>query len=182
MRQKNRMKTIKIIGLTMAPMVFFGSYHTPTSAQTLPQNHQQSDESARQLKDLAQYQIDGSFLLLQGIENVNSQALKSKLQEVHKQYEENIKNLSNLLTKQGGEFPKYSRDFKGYFMSGYAAMRGIFTDKGVLKALETNLESIQKAFDSALNSSSSLSLETKEAVRKVYESNQKALQTIKAEL
>jgi hypothetical protein len=180
MMTKNKMKTLKKIALVIAPIAFFGCYHTVGYCESPTQNQQSSEETKKLLQDLTQYEIDGAFLILQCKDNINNQLIKSKLQPLQTQFEKDIRELSNMVKKYDGVVPDYTKDFKGYFMNGYAAMRGIFTDKGAIKALHTNLGLIQKSFESALTST--LPSDAKESVRKVYEDNQKALEAIKVEM
>jgi hypothetical protein len=56
------------------------------------------------------------------------------------------------------------------------ALRGILTDKGVLKALDTNNELIFKAFESSLKSR--LPPDVKETTRKIYDKKKEFLQEI----
>lgn len=180
MMTKNNMITLKKIALVIAPLAFFGCYHSAGYCQSLTQNQQSSKETTKLLQDLTQYEIDGAFLILQCKDNIKNHLIKAKLQSLQDQFENDIKDLSIMIKKYEGIIPDYSKDFKGYFMNGYAAMRGIFTDKGAIKALHTNLSLIQKAFESAV--ASTLPSDAKESVRKVYEDNHKALQAIKLEM
>lgn len=177
---RNKLISIKKIVLLVAPIMFFGCYHSlaaPEQAST--QNQKTQEEMVKTLQKLTQYEIDGSFLIRQCLDNLTNQALKDKIQIISGEYADNIKELSNLLIKYGGHIPDYSKDFRGYFMSGYAAMRG-FTDQGALKALDTNLKLILKAFESF--SSSSVPADVKETIKKIYENNKKAVETIEAQI
>lgn len=107
-------------------------------------------EINNQLKMLIQYEIDGAFLLSQAIENVNSPAIRETLIKFRQECEETIQELAHLIHHYGGEAPAHTKDFKGFFMQGYAAMRGLFSDQGVVKALHTNLSLIVRAFEAAL--------------------------------
>lgn len=127
---KNKRLSIKKIVLLAAPIMFFGCYHSfAAPEQPLIQSQKVQEEMVKTLQKLTQYEIDGSFLINQCLDNLTNQALKDKLQPISSDYENNIKELSSLLIKYGGNIPDYSKDFRGYFMSGYAAMRG-FTDQG----------------------------------------------------
>lgn len=176
---KNKLLSIKKIALLVAPIMFFGCYHSLAAPeQVLTQNQKTQEEVVKTLQKLAQYEIDGSFLINQCLDNLTNQALKGKIQVIGSEYANNIKELSNLLIKYGGHIPDYTKDFKGYFMSGYAAMRG-FTDEGALKALDTNLKLILKAFEASL--SSPVPADVKGAIKNIYENNKKAVETIETQ-
>lgn len=181
MRRK-KLLSLKKIALLVAPLALFGCYHSYAAAPEQPsiQAKKNQEETTKVLQKLTQYAIDESFLISQCIDNLSNRALKDKLHLINSKCADNIKELSTLLIKYGGNAPDYSKDFKGYFMSGYAAMRGVFTDQGTLNALHTNLKLILKAFDSAL--SSSVPTEVKETIKKVYEDNKKAIQTIESHI
>lgn len=108
--------------------------------------------TVKTLQKLVQYEIDHSFLLSQCINNLKNQDLKINIVKMQEECESNIKDLSSFIKKYNGEIPAHEKDFKGFFMEGYAAMRGLLTDQGALKALHTNQKLILKAFESALNS------------------------------
>ena len=175
---KNNLKFLRRAAWLAAPFIFFGCYPSYAVNQPIAQNQKATQETVELLHKLTQYEIDGSFLISQCIDNVKNQALKDKLLTIKRECEDNIRQLSALVETHGGATPKYSKDFKGYFMNGYAAMRGAFTDEGALKALDTNLNLILKVFESALNSS--LPTDVKEAVTKIYKSKKKALQSIES--
>jgi uncharacterized protein (TIGR02284 family) len=111
---------------------------------------QNAEDTAKTLQSLAHYEIDASFLLGQAIENVKDEALKNSLIEIRAKCEKNIKILSNLTQQYGREAPAHSKDFKGYFMQGYLAMRGLASDHGVMSALHWNLQSLARAYEEAL--------------------------------
>jgi uncharacterized protein (TIGR02284 family) len=171
-------KRISYLALSFA---FLACYPGPSLAgQSSTQEQKNVEETAKTLQSLIQYEIDGSFLVAQCMENVNNQALKDKLIKIKEECEENIKDLSDLVRKYGREVPTHSRDFKGFFMQGYAAMRGALTDQGAMKALHTNSQMILKAFESALNTS--LPADVKDVIRKVYDKKKKTHQYIESQI
>lgn len=179
-----RNKLIKKTGFLATPLVFWGFISTEAAQRpepvSLPSTTQQQDETVKSLQKLAQYEIDESFLFRQSIGNITSPALKEKLIALQATCEKDLQELSALVKKHGGAISEYSQDFKGYFMNGYAAMRGAFTDQGVLKALHTNLKLVQKAFESALDST--LPSDVKESIRKISNNKKKAIQDLEAQI
>lgn len=177
----NKLISLKKIAFLVAPLVLFGCYHSYAAPeQPFTQTQKDQEETVRVLQKLTQYAIDESFLISQCIDNLSNQALKDKLQTINRECGDHIKELSALLIKYGGTVPDYSKDFRGYFMSGYAAMRGAFTDQGTLKALHTNLKLTLKAFETSLNSS--VPADVKEAIKKVHENTKKAIHDIETQI
>lgn len=177
----NKLISLKKIVFLVAPLALFGCYHSyAATEQPLTQTQKNQEETVKVLQKLTHYAIDGSFLISQCIDNLSTQTLKEKLQKIKGECDVNIKELSALLIKYGGNVPDYSKDFRGYFMSGYTAMRGAFTDQGTFNALHTNLKLILKAFESAL--SSSAPADAKEVIKKAYDRTKKAAQDIEAQL
>ncbi|WP_032113706.1 DUF2383 domain-containing protein [Candidatus Paracaedibacter symbiosus] len=173
--------------LLVSPSSFQSSHATNVSSNQTHQTHKvlakdnYSENVAKILQELAQAEIDASFLIRQAMENINSSVLREKLRQFKQQCEEHIKVLSNLVHAYGREAPSYSRDFKGFFMQGYAAMRGLLSDKGVMAALHTNLQKIVKIYESQLNSSD-LPEDVKAKIKEIYESDHKILQYVATQL
>jgi len=125
--------------------------YTTGSPATSKEMHS-ATHTVKTLQELIQYEIDHSFLLIQCIDNLKNNDLKANIMKMKEECESTIKDLSSFIIKYNGEIPSYEKDFKGFFMEGYAAMRGVLTDQGALKALHTNQKLILKAFESALHS------------------------------
>lgn len=179
---KNKFTALKKIALLIAPLAFFGCYQESIAGQSFTQNQMSPKDINKSLQDLTQYEIDGSALISQCIENLdkNSGTLKGKLQTIKNEYDKNIADMTALVKKFGAAIPDYNKDFKGYFMSGYAAMRGAFSDKGALIALHSNLNRIQSAFQKALDSS--LPSDAKDVIKKVNDNQKKAIESLQAEI
>jgi uncharacterized protein (TIGR02284 family) len=109
-----------------------------------------ANEVAKTLGSLCQYTIDESFLLSQTIEKIDNKGIGQKFVSFKDEAEGFIKELSDHIRKLGKEPPNYSRDFKGFLMQGWEAIRGLASDEGVLQALQTNIQRIIKAYEEAL--------------------------------
>lgn len=138
------------------------------------------DSVAKTLQYLAQYEIDGSFLLEQAIASIRNAALKEKLLKIREECEGNIRELSDLIRSYGREAPSHSRDFKGFFMQGYVGMRGLISDQGAMKALHTNLEMLTRAFEKALKSD--FPSETRMKINKIYQNAKAHLEYIATQM
>lgn len=110
------------------------------------------EDIAATLQSLTQYEIDGSFIVSQAVGSLRNTNLSDHLIKVREECEHNIEELANLIRQYGREAPEHSRDFKGFFMQGYVGMRGLISDKGVMSALQTNLQFITNAYEKALES------------------------------
>lgn len=161
---------MKKIIFFVTPLCLLNSYNMEAvQTESIAQLEKSHEETVKTLQNLAQYEIDQYFLLSHCVNNVNNATIKENILKIKRECEDNVKMLLELIKKYGGEIPPYSQDFKGYFMNGYAAMRGAFTDQGALKALHTNLKLIDKAFESALKAS--LPQDAKDAIKKIHEHN-----------
>lgn len=139
-------------------------------------NNQPTENTAKLLQELAQAEIDASFLISQAMDNVNNSVLREKLLKYKQQYEEHIKDLSKLVRDSGREAPSYSKDFKGFFMQGYAAMRGLVSDQGVMAALHTNLQRILKVYEPHLTSIVDDNIKSK--IKQIYEEDKKIVEYV----
>lgn len=178
--KKNALNLMKKVVLWTTPLAFFCCYPSYATNTTVTQNQKAIQETAKILQNLTQYEIDESFLIDQCISNVSNEAIKAKLFTIKGECDERIKELAMLVKKYGGAVPTYSKDFKGYFMNGYAAMRGGFTDQGALKALDTNIKLILKAFESTLKPP--LPQDVKDTITKICEDKKKTLQYLDIEI
>ena len=129
------------------------------------------DDIAKELYALTQYSIDGVFILSQASESLSNNALKAKILTFRDEAEEHMKELSALVEQYGRTPPSYTRDFKGFFMQGYTALRGMMSNKGVMEALHGNFKIIINAYEKALKMQ--LPEEVKEKVRSILESKRK---------
>lgn len=109
-----------------------------------------NEDTINHLKSLVHYEIDHSFLLTQAVHNLKDKDIGQKFSSFKEDVEVNIKKLSSLIENSGGNPPEHSRDFKGFFMQGYAAIRGVATDYGILQAIESNEKLILGTYEKAL--------------------------------
>jgi hypothetical protein len=92
MRNKNNNMLKKRIPLIMLSLTFLPCSFTSFSMEPAkPYEQQNTEEIAKTLQNLTQYEIDWSFLVSQCLENVNNQALKDKLVKVKEECEDHIR-------------------------------------------------------------------------------------------
>ncbi len=126
------------------------SIHAGTKKGEQAKIVQSVEDTAKILQTLTQHEIDASYLLGQAIENVENQTIKGALIEARNDCEKNINALSELIRQYGKTAPTHTKDFKGYFMQGYLAMRGWASDQGLMRALHSNLKMLIGAYGEAL--------------------------------
>lgn len=122
------------------------------SAQCSGAQYIENQYTVKSLQVLIQYEIDNLFLIKQCFYNLKNKDLRDFISNMKGDCRQNIKELSFLLRQYKEEVLTDEKDFKGFFMEGYAAMRGGFTDQGALTALHTNQQFILRAFETALES------------------------------
>ncbi len=128
---------------------------------------QKVEDTTKILQDLTHHEIDASFLLEQAVKNANNLAIKDSLIEARNDCEKNIKTLADLLHRYGKKAPAHTKDFKGYFMQGYLAMRGWTSDQGLMRALHSNLQMLIGAYEDALKRESPD--DVKEKIAQIHE-------------
>ena len=138
-----------------------------------------NQEAVKHLKSLAQYEIDHSFLMQQAVHNLKDSETTQKLGAYRDSIENNIKQLGAAIEKLGGEAPEHAKDFKGFFMVGYAALRGLTSDHGVLQSLDSNEKIIMDAYEKVLRLE--LPEEAHKVIQEAYDKNKDILQTVHAQ-
>lgn len=95
-------------------------------------------DMVKQLQDLIQLDIDAWFAYGQAIEEIKEPQIKEQLQKFRGDHERHAKTLSAKLQGMGGTAPEFRRDFKGFLIEGFTAVRSMTGTKGALNAMETN--------------------------------------------
>ncbi len=90
------------------------------------------------LNDLLQIDIDAYHAYNQSIDSMEESTYREKLTDFRSDHERHIGALSDLIHQLGGQPTDFSRDFKGFLISGYTAIRSITGTVGILKAMDTN--------------------------------------------
>lgn len=96
------------------------------------------DEILKQLEKLIQLDVDATHAYDQAIKNVSDQLVKDKLILFQGDHRRHVDLLSAKVVEMGGTPPEFTSDFKGFFISGFTALRSMTGTKGALEAMETN--------------------------------------------
>lgn len=109
-----------------------------------------SGNALDQVHSLGSYEIDTYHALTQAVEKVQDPALRKKLGDHSKKFENSALELANFERQNGKVPPEFRKDFKGYLMNNYVSLRTVTEgDVGVLKALETSNNFAADAFKKA---------------------------------
>jgi uncharacterized protein (TIGR02284 family) len=90
------------------------------------------------LEKLIHLDIDATHAYDQAIKNVREQSIKDKLILFKSDHNRHITQLTSKMLELGGVPPELTADFKGYFITGFTALRSLTGTKGALGAMETN--------------------------------------------
>lgn len=104
----------------------------------------------KKLNNLAQVDIDAYHAYTQAIESLDDQEIKEQLIRFQQDHVQHIKNFEKVVSDLGGEPVDFSRDFKGFLISGYTSVRSLTGDVGTLKAMDTNEIITNRSYDDML--------------------------------
>ncbi|UFS69180.1 PA2169 family four-helix-bundle protein [Geomonas sp. RF6] len=96
------------------------------------------DEIINQLQKLIHLDVDATHAYDQAIKNVSEQIIKEKLILFQADHRKHIDLLSAKILELGGTPPELTSDFKGFFITGFTALRSLTGTKGALEAMESN--------------------------------------------
>ena len=108
-----------------------------------------STDMIKNLSSLVQLDIDASHAYDQAIEQIDTLSIRNELIKFRGDHERHIDELSALIRKLGGTPPERSRDFKGYLIEGFTALRSSTGTEGALKAMQGNEKLTNKQYDKA---------------------------------
>lgn len=91
----------------------------------------------------------------------------------------NIENLAKLIEKYNGT-PPSRESLTGFFKEGYAKIRGVTGDKGVMKALHTNLNSIRNSYKDVLKLN--IPYKVRQVVQDIYDNVDEETRDIEREI
>jgi rubrerythrin len=108
------------------------------------------EELIEAMSELAQVDIDALHAYSQALEQIEDEVIRSRLEEFMAQHREHIDRLSAAIKELGGQPPAFSKDFKGFFIEGFTALRSSTGMIGALKALRTTEEITHRYYAKAV--------------------------------
>ena len=128
------------ISLKIQMVVFLfiaGCSTVPVSEDAITKSTQ-NERTISVLNNLIQVDIDTYHTYTQAIEALSSPNSIQTLKAFRNEHEQHINTLSKIVRAKGGVPPEFSRDFKGYMISGYTAVKVKGGIHSIFQAMETN--------------------------------------------
>jgi len=107
------------------------------------------DEILNQLEKLIHLDIDATEAYDQAIRNIDEQVIKDKLILFKGDHRKHVELLSAKMIEMGGKPPEFTPDFKGFFITGFTALRSMTGTKGALNAMESNEKLTNSRYEDA---------------------------------
>lgn len=139
-----------------------------------------NEEMIDRLNSLIQLDIDAVHGYDQALENIDVHMLREQLSAFREDHLMHFRDLSALVRTLGGTPSDYSRDFKGFLIEGFTALRSATGTEGALKAMETNEKLTNRKYDEA--TSWDLNLEARSRIVNNYEDEKRHLRFIQQAL
>jgi uncharacterized protein (TIGR02284 family) len=92
------------------------------------------------LSNLVQVDIDAVHAYDQALKEIDDPIIKERLLKFQEDHRDHIGGLSKHIKELDGQPPTHSKDFKGYVIEAFAAVRSFTGLKGALKAVKTSEE------------------------------------------
>jgi uncharacterized protein (TIGR02284 family) len=105
----------------------------------------------KNLNNLIQLDIDAVHAYEQALSSIDEPVVKERMASFQEDHLRHVRELSDEVRKLGGTPEEYSKDFKGYLIEGFTALRSITGTDGALKAMEQNEVLTNKRYKDAIN-------------------------------
>lgn len=103
----------------------------------------------RELQSLAQLDVDAYHAYGQAIEKIDHEATRKQLAAFQEDHRRHYDELYRVIQEMGQEPPSFTKDFKGYIISGVTSLRSSAGTKGALEAMESNEKLTNKKYRQA---------------------------------
>lgn len=97
-----------------------------------------NEHMAKELKDLAQLDIDAIRAYQQAIDNIDDFTIKSRLTEFQQDHRRHVTDLTPFVIRFGDKPPADKPDMKGFLIQGMTAIRSKMGTEQALKAMQSN--------------------------------------------
>jgi rubrerythrin len=133
------------------------------------------------LGSLAQLDVDAYHAYGQAIESIDIGTVRAELSRYQQDHLRHYQELSRTISALGGSPPEFSKDFKGYFISGFTSLRSVTGTKGALEAMQSNEKTTNKNYGEA-SAHADLPPEIHEMLVSFYQDEQRHLRFIERAL
>ncbi|MGA8180340.1 MAG: DUF2383 domain-containing protein [Desulfobacterales bacterium] len=118
------------------------------------------------ISNLVQLDIDAVHAYDQAVKEVDDPIIKERLLKFQEEHRNHISSLAEHIRNLGGQPPGKSKDFKGYVIEAFAAIRSFTGLKGALKAMRITEEITNRYYGEVV--SWEAPAEVKEALRTYF--------------
>lgn len=106
-------------------------------------------EIIEKLSSLCQLDIDAFHAYGRALEHIEAAMLRDQIAKFQSDHERHVTDLSALISRLGGQPPEFSRDFKGFLLEGFTALRSMTGTEGAMKSLKSAEEMTNKRYGDA---------------------------------
>jgi rubrerythrin len=106
---------------------------------------------ANRLKSICQLDIDAIHAYAQALEHIDQADIKSTIARFQSDHARHVKDLSDMIRSYGQEPPEFSKDFKGFLLQAFAAVRSVSGSEGALKALRGGEKMTNESYGDAVS-------------------------------
>lgn len=124
------------------------------------------EELIKAMSNLVQLDIDAVHAYNQAVKEIDDPIIKERLLKFQAEHRNHISSLADHIRNLGGQPPEQSKDFKGYVIEAFAAIRSYTGLKGALKAMRTTEEITNRYYGEVV--SWEAPAEVKEALRTYF--------------
>ncbi|OFZ21629.1 MAG: hypothetical protein A2X94_00310 [Bdellovibrionales bacterium GWB1_55_8] len=111
----------------------------------------ESKDLIKHLSSLVHTDIDAIHAYDQAIEKIDYKEVRDRLSDFRTDHHRHVTDLSSLIRDMGGDPPEFKRDFKGFLIEGFTALRSVTGTEASLKAMKTNERLTNATYEKALS-------------------------------
>lgn len=106
-------------------------------------------ETAEKLSSLMYLDFDAARAYEQAIQEIDDSIIRERMVEFLNDHERHITDIRSMIGMLGETPPEPSRDVKGFFLEGWAAIRSMSGTEGALKVMKSNEELTNRRYNDA---------------------------------
>lgn len=107
-------------------------------------------EIVKKLKSLCQLDIDAMHAYKQAKDHIEQVDINNNIIQFQADHGRHVQDLSEVIRSYGEQPPEFSKDFKGFLLEAFAAMRSATGTEGALKALRGGEKMTNKQYGEAV--------------------------------